>query len=170
MSESGHRLPIVRRRQATDLAGPALRPGRRRRGVPAGRERPDRPDHVRCLAHREGLRACRRPFPTFSCSWPTTSAGTTPARTATHRFTLPAGSPRHSVGSSRSHGPGSSCTTWPPTRGSSGTAALEPDDVVLGGGNVKKLKELPGGCRIGDNADAFAGGFRLWDAIPGSRS
>jgi polyphosphate glucokinase len=33
-------------------------------------------------------------------------------------------------------------------------AALEPDDVVLGGGNVKKLKELPPGCRTGDNADA----------------
>jgi polyphosphate glucokinase len=43
-------------------------------------------------------------------------------------------------------------------------AALEPDDVVLGGGNVKKLKELPPGCRIGDNANAFVGGFRLWEA------
>ena len=42
-------------------------------------------------------------------------------------------------------------------------AALEPDDVVLGGGNVKKLKELPPGCRLGDNANAFLGGFRLWD-------
>jgi polyphosphate glucokinase len=42
-------------------------------------------------------------------------------------------------------------------------AALEPDDVVLGGGNVKKLKELPKGCREGDNANAFLGGFRLWD-------
>ena len=42
-------------------------------------------------------------------------------------------------------------------------AALEPDDVVLGGGNVKKLKELPPGCRIGDNANAFVGGFRLWE-------
>ena len=42
-------------------------------------------------------------------------------------------------------------------------AALEPDDVVLGGGNVKKLKELPPGCRAGDNANAFLGGFRLWD-------
>jgi polyphosphate glucokinase len=40
--------------------------------------------------------------------------------------------------------------------------ALEPDDVVLGGGNVKKLKELPKGCRAGDNANAFLGGFRLW--------
>jgi polyphosphate glucokinase len=42
-------------------------------------------------------------------------------------------------------------------------AALEPDDVVLGGGNVKKLKELPKGCREGDNANAFLGGFRLWE-------
>ena len=41
-------------------------------------------------------------------------------------------------------------------------AAIEPDDVVLGGGNVKKLKELPPGCRVGDNANAFLGGFRLW--------
>jgi polyphosphate glucokinase len=42
-------------------------------------------------------------------------------------------------------------------------AALQPDDVVLGGGNVKKLKELPKGCRAGDNANAFVGGFRLWE-------
>jgi polyphosphate glucokinase len=42
-------------------------------------------------------------------------------------------------------------------------AALEPDDVVLGGGNVKNLKELPPGCRAGDNANAFLGGFRLWE-------
>jgi polyphosphate glucokinase len=44
-------------------------------------------------------------------------------------------------------------------------AALEPDDVVLGGGNVKNLKELPKGCREGDNANAFVGGFRLWDGV-----
>src|SRR5262249_18538752 len=42
-------------------------------------------------------------------------------------------------------------------------AALEPDDVVLGGGNVKKLKVLPAGCRTGDNSNAFLGGFRLWE-------
>jgi polyphosphate glucokinase len=42
-------------------------------------------------------------------------------------------------------------------------AALEPDDVVLGGGNVKMLKEPPPGCRMGDNANAFLGGFRLWE-------
>jgi len=41
-------------------------------------------------------------------------------------------------------------------------AAIEPDEVVLGGGNVKKLKKLPVGCRAGDNANAFRGGFRLW--------
>lgn len=47
-------------------------------------------------------------------------------------------------------------------------AALEPDDVVLGGGNVKKLGKLPPGCRAGNNANAFLGGFHLWDA-KGSR-
>ena len=40
--------------------------------------------------------------------------------------------------------------------------ALEPDDIVLGGGNVKHLQGLPKGCRQGDNANAFVGGFRLW--------
>jgi len=43
------------------------------------------------------------------------------------------------------------------------TAALEPDEVILGGGNAKKLSELPTGCRLGDNANAFRGGFRLWE-------
>jgi polyphosphate glucokinase len=47
-------------------------------------------------------------------------------------------------------------------------AAIEPDEVVLGGGNVKKLKELPPGCRVGDNANAFLGGVRLWQE-PGFR-
>ena len=37
------------------------------------------------------------------------------------------------------------------------------DDVVLGGGQVKVLKELPAGCRAGQNSNAFAGGFRLWE-------
>jgi polyphosphate glucokinase len=41
-------------------------------------------------------------------------------------------------------------------------AALEPGDIVLGGGNVKELQELPNRCREGDNANAFVGGFRLW--------
>ncbi len=46
------------------------------------------------------------------------------------------------------------------------SAALEPDEVVLGGGNVKKLKEMPPHCRAGDNSNAFRGGFRLWNVPP----
>jgi polyphosphate glucokinase len=42
-------------------------------------------------------------------------------------------------------------------------SAMEADYVVLGGGNAKLLKVLPPGCRLGDNATAFTGGFRLWD-------
>ena len=42
-------------------------------------------------------------------------------------------------------------------------AALIADYVVLGGGNAKKLKELPAGSRLGDNKNAFLGGFRLWE-------
>jgi polyphosphate glucokinase len=42
-------------------------------------------------------------------------------------------------------------------------AAIEPDEVVLGGGNVKKLKRLPPNCREGNNFNAFLGGFRLWN-------
>ena len=38
------------------------------------------------------------------------------------------------------------------------------DDVVLGGGNVKKLTRLPKGCRAGSNTNAFIGGCRLWQA------
>lgn len=45
-------------------------------------------------------------------------------------------------------------------------AAQEPDDVVVGGGNAKKLGELPEGVRLGDNANAFTGGFRLWQPAP----
>src|SRR6516165_5720687 len=44
-------------------------------------------------------------------------------------------------------------------------AALRPDDTVIGGGNVKKLKVLPPRCRAGKNANAFLGGFRLWDFL-----
>jgi polyphosphate glucokinase len=41
--------------------------------------------------------------------------------------------------------------------------AVIADYVVLGGGNVKKLAELPPDCRPGDNRNAFVGGVRLWD-------
>jgi polyphosphate glucokinase len=47
--------------------------------------------------------------------------------------------------------------------------ALHPDDVVLGGGNTKKLKKLPPDCRQGDNANAFLGGFRLWEEAADGR-
>ena len=39
---------------------------------------------------------------------------------------------------------------------------IHPDDVVLGGGNAKKMKKLPPGCREGHNSKAFLGGFRMW--------
>jgi polyphosphate glucokinase len=43
-------------------------------------------------------------------------------------------------------------------------AALQPDEAVIGGGNAKKLATLPPHARAGDNADAFRGGFRMWQA------
>lgn len=48
-------------------------------------------------------------------------------------------------------------------------AALEPDYIVLGGGEVAELDELPPGCRRGDNENAFRGGFLLWDESAGFR-
>jgi polyphosphate glucokinase len=44
------------------------------------------------------------------------------------------------------------------------TTGLEPDYVVLGGGNAKKLHKLPEKVRLGANENAFLGGFRLWDS------
>lgn len=44
-------------------------------------------------------------------------------------------------------------------------AALQPDDILIGGGNVKKLDELPPGCRRGSNAHAFTGGIRMWRGV-----
>lgn len=43
------------------------------------------------------------------------------------------------------------------------------DDVVLGGGQVKELKKLPERCRKGSNANAFIGGFRLWEEASAER-
>ena len=42
------------------------------------------------------------------------------------------------------------------------SAAIHLDDLVVGGGDAKKLTYLPAGCRIGSNANAFLGGFRMW--------
>jgi polyphosphate glucokinase len=44
-------------------------------------------------------------------------------------------------------------------------SALRLDDVVLGGGNANNLEDLPPGCRLGTNAKAFIGGFRMWEAV-----
>jgi predicted NBD/HSP70 family sugar kinase len=46
--------------------------------------------------------------------------------------------------------------------------ALQADYVVVGGGNVKKIETLPPGARRGANANAFIGGFRLWEAARGA--
>jgi polyphosphate glucokinase len=43
------------------------------------------------------------------------------------------------------------------------SAALQPDYVVLGGGNAKKLEHLPPDVRLGANDNAFVGAFRLWE-------
>jgi polyphosphate glucokinase len=45
-------------------------------------------------------------------------------------------------------------------------AATEPEDIVIGGGNLEHLKKLPQGCRAGNNANAFVGGFRMWNRNP----
>lgn len=42
--------------------------------------------------------------------------------------------------------------------------AVLADYVVLGGGNVRHMKQLPRNVRRGKNANAFKGGFRLWQS------
>jgi len=44
-------------------------------------------------------------------------------------------------------------------------AALAPDYIVLGGGNARLLTDLPPDTCLGDNANAFLGGFRLWESL-----
>jgi polyphosphate glucokinase len=48
--------------------------------------------------------------------------------------------------------------------------ALQAEEVVLGGGNAKKLKTLPPHTRLGENANAFVGGFRIWEEEPRARA
>jgi polyphosphate glucokinase len=43
------------------------------------------------------------------------------------------------------------------------TSVMHLDDVVLGGGNAKRLTAIPKGCRLGSNANAFLGGFLMWN-------
>jgi polyphosphate glucokinase len=45
--------------------------------------------------------------------------------------------------------------------------AVQADYVVLGGGNARLLKKLPPGTRLGDNSNAFQGGYRLWSDLYG---
>jgi len=47
--------------------------------------------------------------------------------------------------------------------------ALQADYVVIGGGNAKLLKELPPWARMGSNANAFRGGYRLWQTSRSGR-
>jgi polyphosphate glucokinase len=42
-------------------------------------------------------------------------------------------------------------------------AGLQVDYVVVGGGNARRLKRLPRDVQLGDNANAFVGGFRMWE-------
>jgi hypothetical protein len=44
--------------------------------------------------------------------------------------------------------------------------ALQAEYVVLGGGNARLLRQLPKGVCLGDNRQAFLGGFRLWKESP----
>jgi polyphosphate glucokinase len=46
--------------------------------------------------------------------------------------------------------------------------ALQPEYIILGGGNAKLIKKLPPDVRLGDNANAFIGGFRMWDDVANS--
>jgi polyphosphate glucokinase len=48
--------------------------------------------------------------------------------------------------------------------------ALEPDYVVVGGGNARKVGSMPAGVRPGENANAFKGGFRLWEDVPNDKA
>ena len=50
-------------------------------------------------------------------------------------------------------------------------AAFQVDEVVIGGGNAKQLKDIPEVARLGSNSNAFAGGYRLWtDPLAGKRT
>jgi len=40
---------------------------------------------------------------------------------------------------------------------------FQPDEIVLGGGNAKRIRKLPTGCRLVDNTSAYKGAERLWE-------
>ncbi|GAT33337.1 polyphosphate glucokinase [Terrimicrobium sacchariphilum] len=41
---------------------------------------------------------------------------------------------------------------------------FQPDEIVLGGGNAKRIRKLPPGCRLVDNTSAYVGAERLWES------
>ena len=43
------------------------------------------------------------------------------------------------------------------------------DYIVLGGGNAKCIEKLPANVELGHNRNAYRGGARRWETIPGSR-
>jgi polyphosphate glucokinase len=43
--------------------------------------------------------------------------------------------------------------------------AFHAEYVVIGGGNAKKLEEMPEGCRRGGNQNAYFGGLRMWEDV-----
>jgi len=47
--------------------------------------------------------------------------------------------------------------------------SLIADYVVLGGGNAKKIEDLPDSIELGHNRNAFLGGVRLWQTEPQTR-
>ena len=49
------------------------------------------------------------------------------------------------------------------------TAALEPDSIVIGGGNATKLDALPPNATLGSNSNAFVGAFRAWESTDSMR-
>jgi polyphosphate glucokinase len=48
--------------------------------------------------------------------------------------------------------------------------AMQAEQVVLGGGEARRLERMPKAARLGTNADARTGGLRLWDEARTSRS
>ena len=149
--QSRPRLGRVRLREGVRQADE----GRQRRGDAGARQLRGRADALPRLRHRprrgdDRGRDRRADGARRTCR-------TARARTRTSSASAACSRPARSTGARRS-----------PTWSRSSSHALEPDYVVLGGGNAKLLKELPPNARLGANENAFLGGFRLW--TPGCKA